>query len=67
MSIMKMIICGTILFSMASVIYVIVDVCIKRHKLNKREINNISNNKYIIIIIILFVLFVLYGILRNFM
>lgn len=66
MGTIKLLLNVLIILSCIAVMYMIIDLSIKKIYLKKGKIEKIYNKKYIIIIIILMLLFIVYGILRNF-
>lgn len=55
-----------LIVSIGIMLYILMDVIVKRKKLKNGEIEHIGNNKYTLLISILIALFFIYGILRNF-
>ena len=66
MGIAKFILIALIVISLTIVIYMIIDLNIKKSYLKKGKTNKIHNKKYIILIIIIMLLFIAFGITRNF-
>lgn len=55
-----------LIISILLVVYMMVNLIHQKRKLNRNEIKEIKNTKYIVIITTILILFLVHGLLRNF-
>lgn len=65
MSVFKIIRAIIIFCSVLMVVFIVVDVFIKKRRLMSGRIDKISNNKYLALIVTIIILYIIYGLLRN--